>query len=110
MGKVTATYSSNFSLTLWREVTDVHPLSLPSSCGFLGVFFLAEGDFKLRVCGLGTMQPPQPPSTVEWGRSGPRQTVTSLTTSRKEASTGFRDRNARAGILEPPDALLAEDP
>ena len=56
------------------------------------------------------MQPPQPPSTVEWGRSGPRQTVTSLTTSRKEASTGFRDRNARAGILEPPDALLAEDP
>ena len=53
---------------------------------------------------------PTAPSTVEWGRSGPRQTVTSLNTSRKEASTGFRDRKARAGILEPPDALLAEDP
>lgn len=53
---------------------------------------------------------PHSPLHRRVGRPGPGQTVTSLTTSEKEASTGFRDRKARAGLLQPPDAVLAEDP
>lgn len=67
--------------------------------------------WALQTCVEWSPCNPHSPLHCQVGTSGTQaDPVTSLTTSRKEASTGFRDRKARAGILEPPDALLAEDP